>query len=88
MWCFSKKPTSWIRRLNNFILDGWGMSYCGSSLNLINKQVQFKCLAITQDDLGRMLMMLVEIQGLTVILVNVYAPNRDNLSFFGVVESK
>uniref|UniRef100_A0A3B4GYN1 Endonuclease/exonuclease/phosphatase domain-containing protein n=1 Tax=Pundamilia nyererei TaxID=303518 RepID=A0A3B4GYN1_9CICH len=47
-----------------------------------------KSRGVIKDDAGRMMLMLCEIQGKTVILVNVYAPNVDNPSFFGQLEKK
>uniref|UniRef100_A0A8P4KAF7 Endonuclease/exonuclease/phosphatase domain-containing protein n=1 Tax=Dicentrarchus labrax TaxID=13489 RepID=A0A8P4KAF7_DICLA len=40
------------------------------------------------DEAGRMLLMLCEIQGNSIILANVYAPNRDDPAFFGLLEKK
>ena len=64
---------------------------CGSSnsrgvATLISKHLQFKCLKESKDDEGRILLILSEIQGNTVILANVYAPNVDDPSFFGILE--
>ena len=42
----------------------------------------------TRDDSGRILVMLAEIQGLLVVLVNAYTPNIDDPSFFGLLEHK
>ena len=40
------------------------------------------------DDAGRVLLLLVEIQGHKVILANVYAPNIDDPTFFGQLGCK
>uniref|UniRef100_A0A3Q2ZLG1 exodeoxyribonuclease III n=1 Tax=Kryptolebias marmoratus TaxID=37003 RepID=A0A3Q2ZLG1_KRYMA len=66
---------------------------CGSSKSrgvatLIDRRLQFKCLKQSTDKEGRMLLMLCEIQGYSIILANVYAPNVDDPSFFGLLEKK
>ena len=70
---------------------GYVGAACGNSRSrgvatLINKHLQFKCLKESRDDEGRILLMLCQIQGHNVILANVYAPNIDDPSFFGVLE--
>uniref|UniRef100_A0A8C7WW94 exodeoxyribonuclease III n=1 Tax=Oryzias sinensis TaxID=183150 RepID=A0A8C7WW94_9TELE len=44
--------------------------------------------AQSKDEAGRMLLIFCDIQGNKVILVNVYAPNVDDPSFFGLLENK
>ena len=51
---------------------------------LINKRLQFKCLKEDSDGEGRIVLILAEIQGLKVILANVYAPNIDDPAFYGL----
>lgn len=72
---------------------GFVAAACGSSKSrgvatLVNKQLQFKCLKESADEAGRMLLMLCEIQGNSIILAKVYAPNRDDPTFFGLHEKK
>lgn len=55
---------------------------------LINKYLQFKLQHEIKDDDGRIILILAEIQGQTIILGNIYAPNIDNPTFFANLESK
>uniref|UniRef100_A0A3P9LTX5 exodeoxyribonuclease III n=1 Tax=Oryzias latipes TaxID=8090 RepID=A0A3P9LTX5_ORYLA len=55
---------------------------------LINKRLQIQCIKQSKDEAGRMLLMLCDKQGNKVILVNVYVPNVDDPSFFGLLENK
>ena len=57
-------------------------------ITLINKHVQFKCLREIIDTEGRMIIILAEIQGQTLTLANIYAPNGDHPAFFVDLESK
>ena len=66
---------------------------CGTSKSrgvaiLVKKGSHFKCIKENRDDAGRLLLMLAEIQGFSVILVNVYAPNVHDPSFFGEIERR
>uniref|UniRef100_A0A8C6LVY0 Endonuclease/exonuclease/phosphatase domain-containing protein n=1 Tax=Nothobranchius furzeri TaxID=105023 RepID=A0A8C6LVY0_NOTFU len=59
--------------------------------NLNKKRVlhlQFKCHWAFGDEAGRMLLLLAEIQGQKMILNNIYVPNFEDPSFFGLLESK
>lgn len=49
---------------------------------LNNKNLQFKFLKQVKDNLGRIIMILVEIQGQEIILANIYAPNIEDPEFF------
>lgn len=55
---------------------------------LINRNLQFKCLKQIKDTLGRIVIVLAEIQGLKLILANIYAPNGDDRTFFTDLEGK
>ena len=55
---------------------------------LINKKLQFKCIKQIKDTIGRVLILVAEIQGHTIILTNIYAPNRDETQFFADLEVK
>lgn len=55
---------------------------------LVNKNVQFKLIKQIKDSSGRMIIILVEIQGQKMVLANVYAPNGDAPEFFVELESK
>ena len=70
---------------------GFAGASCGSSnsrgvVTLISKHLQFKCLKESRDEEGRILLMLCQIQGNSVILANVYGPNVDDPAFFGLLE--
>ena len=72
---------------------GYVSASCGSSRSrgvaiLVHKQLQFKCIRESRDEVGRVLLLLSEIQGHKVILANVYAPNTDDPTFFGQLECK
>lgn len=64
-----------------------GSNRSRSVVTLISKHLQFKCLKEVGDSAGRFLFLLSEIQGWTMILANVYAPNVDDPAFFGKLES-
>ena len=49
---------------------------------LINKKLQFKCIKQIKDMIGRVLILVAEIQGHTIILTNIYAPNGDEPQCF------
>lgn len=49
---------------------------------LVKKGLHFKCIKENRDESGRLILILVEIQGFTLILANAYAPNIHDPSFF------
>ena len=49
---------------------------------LINKGLQFRLRKEVKDEEGRIIIILAEIQGQTLILANIYAPNVDHPNFF------
>uniref|UniRef100_A0AAR2JS99 exodeoxyribonuclease III n=1 Tax=Pygocentrus nattereri TaxID=42514 RepID=A0AAR2JS99_PYGNA len=53
---------------------------------LINKHLQFTITKEFKDRKGRILIVQAEIQGQTLILANIYAPNLDEPIFFGDLE--
>ncbi|KAJ0061406.1 hypothetical protein NL108_018634 [Boleophthalmus pectinirostris] len=55
---------------------------------LVNKRTQFKVKQEIKDDDGRIILILAEICGQTLILGSVYAPNGDNPNFFADLENK
>ena len=55
---------------------------------LISKRVQFKCIKEISDEEGRLVIVLAEIQGQTIILANIYAPNIDDPAFFLDLENR
>lgn len=63
-----------------------GTSNSRGVIILLNKQLQFKCIKQMKDGEGRILVLLGEILGQTIILANVYAPNRDDPAFFENLE--
>ena len=61
---------------------------CGSNrsrgvMTLLNKRLQFKCLKELRDEAGRYVLLLSAVQGQTIIIANVYAPNMYDPGFFG-----
>uniref|UniRef100_A0A3Q4HA05 Endonuclease/exonuclease/phosphatase domain-containing protein n=1 Tax=Neolamprologus brichardi TaxID=32507 RepID=A0A3Q4HA05_NEOBR len=62
--------------------DSHGTSKSRGVATLISKHLQFKCIQKIKGDAGRMMLMLCEIQGKTVILANVYAPNPGSAGGF------
>ena len=50
-----------------------GSSKSKGVTTLISKHIQFKCIKQSRDEAGRMLLLLCEIQGKSLILANVYA---------------
>ena len=69
-----------------FVGAAWGSSKSRGVVTLISKHLQFKCLKESKDENGRINLLLCQIQGNNVILANVYAPNEDDPSFFGVLQ--
>lgn len=65
-----------------------GSSKSKGVIILISKHLQFKCIKQITDDLGRIVIVLAEIQGQTLILANIYAPNGDDQTFFIDLERK
>lgn len=55
---------------------------------LVHKHLQFRNQKLYTDEQGRLIIMLAEIGGQPYILVNIYAPNVDDPSFFGHLECK
>lgn len=55
---------------------------------LINKCLQFRLRNEVKDEEGRLVIILADIQGQTLILANVYTPNTDHPNFFVDLESK
>ena len=65
-----------------------GSSQSRGVLTLINKKLQFKCIRQIKDTMGRILIILAEIQGHMIILTNIYAPNGHEPQFFADLEAK
>lgn len=65
-----------------------GSSKSRGVITLISKHLQFKCLRQIKDNAGRVIIVQAEIQGQKIILANIYAPNVDDQTFFGDLESK
>ena len=59
-----------------------GSSKSRGVIILVNKHLQFKCLKQFKDKLGRVIIVLAEIQGQSLMLANIYAPNVDDQGFF------
>lgn len=80
----------------NKLCKGWvGKVFCSAGtsqsrgvITIVNKHLQFKCLKEIKDIEGRILIILADIQGRTLILANTYAPNNDAPGFFANLECK
>lgn len=49
---------------------------------LINKSIPFSAEKVIKDDMGRYIMVVGTIEEMTVSIVNIYAPNEENETFF------
>ncbi len=81
-----RSATCLLKMQINYVKDGWGrffvvLAQVTVEVSLVNKQVQFRCLKKIEDEEGRMLLILADVQGRTLILANTYAPNTDDLKF-------
>ena len=79
-----KLCTGWV----GHVFYSIGSSKSKGVIILVNKHLQFKCLKQIKDNLGRMIIVLAEIQSQKLILANIYAPNLDDQSFFIDLERK
>lgn len=84
------QETHLLQKEADKLIGGWvgkvyyneGTSNIRGVIILINKQLQFKCTKQMKDREGRILVLLGEMMGQNIMLVNVYAPNRDDPAFF------
>ena len=84
------QDTHFEQKMENYILAEWGYegyfsSYKSNSRGvaiLFNNNFEFKVKKILKDKSGNYIIMLVEIQGENVLLVNIYGPNKDDPEFY------
>lgn len=78
------------------LCGGWvGPVYasCGTSnsrgvMILVNRHLQFHCIREMSDTSGRFIAIVAEVQGHTIIIASVYAPNVYNPNFFPEIENR
>lgn len=86
--CCPQESVKLCRDWVGHISFGAGSSKSRGVAILINKGLQFRIRREVKDEEGRIIIILAEIQGHTMILANIYAPNVDHPNFFIDLESK
>ena len=92
---FLLQDTHFEKKNENLIRSEWGYecwfnSYTSRSRGvsiLFNNTFEFKNVVIRSDDSGNFLIMKIEVDSISYVIANIYAPNRENPNFFRNIQT-